>query len=76
MTIAATNPTSATGGFAGTAFETFLKDRDQPPWLVDRRREAFARFEAAPLAYPPRRGMAEDRHPALQARLVRAAFAA
>ncbi|MDB5352480.1 MAG: FeS assembly protein SufD [Planctomycetota bacterium] len=40
--------TSATGGFTESAFEAFLTGRDEPAWLVDRRREAFAQFQAAP----------------------------
>ncbi len=38
----------ATAGFTEEAFETFLRGRDDPQWLVDRRREAFARFQAFP----------------------------
>jgi Fe-S cluster assembly protein SufD len=37
--------TVTTGGFAATAFEAFLHDRDDPPWLIERRRQAFARFQ-------------------------------
>jgi Fe-S cluster assembly protein SufD len=37
---------AATGGFTETAFEAFLKNRDEPAWLTDRRRQAFARFRA------------------------------
>lgn len=36
------------GGFSETAFETFLKGRDEPTWLVDRRREAFGQFLSSP----------------------------
>lgn len=36
------------GGFSETAFETFLKGRDEPTWLVDRRREAFGQFLSLP----------------------------
>jgi Fe-S cluster assembly protein SufD len=32
--------------FSEQAFEAFVKDRDEPAWLTDRRREAFARFRA------------------------------
>ena len=39
-----TNP--ATTGFTEEAFEAFLRERDEPAWLVERRREAFARFQA------------------------------
>lgn len=38
--------TSTTGGFTEDAFHRFMKGRDEPPWLVERRREAFARFRA------------------------------
>ncbi len=37
-----------TGGFTEDAFHRFLKGRDEPAWLVERRREAFARFRAFP----------------------------
>jgi Fe-S cluster assembly protein SufD len=33
-------------GFTEDVFESFLRRRDDPPWLIDRRREAFARFQA------------------------------
>ncbi len=36
---------SATG-FTEEVFEAFLRERDEPPWLLERRREAFARFQA------------------------------
>src|SRR6185312_5245701 len=39
---------STTGGFTEDAFDRFLKGRDEPSWLVERRREAFARFRAFP----------------------------
>jgi Fe-S cluster assembly protein SufD len=45
----ATTPPPATGGFTEPAFEAFLKSRDEPAWLTERRREAFARFRAAPM---------------------------
>jgi Fe-S cluster assembly protein SufD len=38
----------ATGGFTEEAFQRFLQGRDEPSWLVERRREAFARFRAFP----------------------------
>ncbi len=41
-----TNPAAATGGFTEAAFESFLKTRDEPEWLRDRRREAFEIFKA------------------------------
>lgn len=44
----ATTPPSATGGFTEASFEAFLKGRDEPRWLTDRRREAFAQFLAMP----------------------------
>ena len=60
----------ATGGFTDTSFAAFLKGRDEPAWLIDRRRQAFARFQA--FAWPSARGrMAADRHPGAQARRVR-----
>ena len=36
-------------GFDQPTFEAFLNGRDEPDWLVDRRREAFERFKAMPL---------------------------
>jgi Fe-S cluster assembly protein SufD len=36
------------GGFTEAAFEAFLKDRDEPSWLIDRRREAFAAYQNLP----------------------------
>ncbi len=45
MTSAST-ATASTGGFTESAFQSFLHDRDEPAWLTDRRREAFARFQA------------------------------
>jgi Fe-S cluster assembly protein SufD len=44
--ISATDSKLATCGFSEPVFEAFLKDREEPSWLVDRRREAFARFQA------------------------------
>src|SRR3954447_25898778 len=43
-----TTPSAGTGGFTEATFETFLKGRDEPSWLQDRRREALAQFRAAP----------------------------
>jgi len=43
----------APGGFTEDAFEAFLRHRDEPSWLTDRRREAFARFQA--FAWPSAR---------------------
>jgi Fe-S cluster assembly protein SufD len=37
-----------TGGFTEEAFEAFLREREEPSWLVERRRDAFARFQAFP----------------------------
>ena len=42
-----------TGGFTASAFEAFLRDRDEPSWLQERRKEAFARFSA--FAWPSSR---------------------
>src|SRR5512135_141302 len=36
------------GGFTEVTFETFLKGRDEPSWLIERRKEAFAVFQATP----------------------------
>jgi Fe-S cluster assembly protein SufD len=44
----ATQPAPATGGFTEAAFEAFLKERDEPKWLQDRRREALAIFASTP----------------------------
>ena len=44
---------STTNGFTEDAFESFLRDRDEPAWLTGRRREAFARFQA--FAWPSAR---------------------
>lgn len=35
------------GGFSEAAFEAFLKGREEPSWLVDRRRTAFGQFLAS-----------------------------
>jgi Fe-S cluster assembly protein SufD len=37
-------PTSS--GFTEETFDAFLRERDEPAWLIERRREAFARFQA------------------------------
>jgi Fe-S cluster assembly protein SufD len=39
---------AATAGFTEAAFETFLKSRDEPAWLIARRREAFEAFRTLP----------------------------
>jgi Fe-S cluster assembly protein SufD len=44
---------NATAGFTEAGFEAFLRDRDEPPWLLARRREAFARFQS--FAWPSAR---------------------
>ena len=41
--------TAPASGFSEAAFHEFLRDRDEPGWLVDRRREAFATFQSLPL---------------------------
>ena len=45
----ATTPPPATGGFTEASFEAFLKGRDEPAWLRERRRAAFEFFSATPL---------------------------
>jgi Fe-S cluster assembly protein SufD len=45
----ATTPTTATGGFTESSFEAFLKSRDEPTWLLDRRRRAFEAFSGMAL---------------------------
>ena len=40
-------------GFTEESFKAFLRTRDEPSWLIDRRREAFARFQA--FAWPTAR---------------------
>ena len=45
----ATSPVSAANGFAAKSFESFLKGRDEPSWLLDRRKEAFAALQSLPL---------------------------
>ncbi|HWE39692.1 MAG TPA: Fe-S cluster assembly protein SufD [Isosphaeraceae bacterium] len=42
-------PTTPTGGFHEANFEAFLKGRDEPSWLVDRRKQAFEVFRATPM---------------------------
>jgi Fe-S cluster assembly protein SufD len=44
---------SQTTGFTEESFKAFLRTRDEPSWLIDRRREAFARFQA--FAWPTAR---------------------
>ena len=43
----ATAPASA--GFTATTFDAFLASRNEPDWLRDRRREAFAQFVDSPM---------------------------
>ena len=38
--------TPRSDGFTDETFEAFLREREEPAWLVERRREAFARFQA------------------------------
>jgi Fe-S cluster assembly protein SufD len=42
-----------TVGFTEASFEAFLRERDDPAWLVERRRQAFSRFQA--FAWPSAR---------------------
>ncbi len=46
---ATTAPTAATGGFAEAHFEAFLKTRDEPRWLTERRRAAFEMLTRLPM---------------------------
>jgi Fe-S cluster assembly protein SufD len=41
--------TAAQPGFTQEAFEAFLETRNEPAWLVERRRNAWQRFEASPM---------------------------
>ena len=45
--------TPAQRGFTEEMFEAFVRQRDEPAWLIDRRREAFARYQA--FAWPSAR---------------------
>src|SRR3954465_15379868 len=45
----ATTPTSVTGGFPRATCGAFLKGRDEPAWLRDRRRTAFEAFLGLPM---------------------------
>ncbi|GAC1466604.1 MAG: Fe-S cluster assembly protein SufD [Isosphaeraceae bacterium] len=49
----ATLQSTSKGGFTEEAFRAFLRDRDEPDWLVARRREAFAASQS--LAWPSAR---------------------
>jgi Fe-S cluster assembly protein SufD len=42
-------PAPATAGFNKASFEAFLKSRDEPTWLLDRRRSAFEAFSGMAL---------------------------
>ncbi len=42
-------PTTPALGFTEATFETFLKGRDEPAWLIERRKLAFDRFQAMPM---------------------------
>jgi Fe-S cluster assembly protein SufD len=44
---------TASGGFTEAAFDAFLKNRDDPAWLGERRREAFAQSQS--FAWPSAR---------------------
>ena len=48
MNAQGTSSISATGGFDEASFDAFLRGRDEPGWLRERRREAFAAFLASP----------------------------
>jgi Fe-S cluster assembly protein SufD len=50
-TSALVNP--ATGGFNEATFHHFLKNRNEPAWMIERRRHAFDRFQA--FAWPSSR---------------------
>lgn len=45
----ATVTNAATGGFTEETFAAFLRDRAEPAWLSERRRDAFKTFLATPL---------------------------
>jgi Fe-S cluster assembly protein SufD len=47
-TISETVRSPIAGGFTEAAFDAFLHNRDEPAWLIERRRQAFARFQAFP----------------------------
>jgi len=48
MNVQAITPPPATGGFDEAGFEAFLKGRDEPSWLRQRRREAYATLRSSP----------------------------
>jgi len=49
---ATTAPSAATGGFSEAHFEAFLKTRDEPKWLTDRRRAAFEALSGMSMPHP------------------------
>jgi Fe-S cluster assembly protein SufD len=51
--VTGTTLTPSSAGFTEKTFEAFLRERDEPAWLIERRREAFARFQA--FAWPSAR---------------------
>jgi Fe-S cluster assembly protein SufD len=42
-----TKLTPDSAGFTEETFKAFLRERDEPSWLTERRREAFARFQSS-----------------------------
>ena len=50
-----TNLIPTAGGFTEDAFHRFMKGRDEPAWLVERREDAFARLQAFPWPSAARR---------------------
>lgn len=53
MSSAPSTRTPATaGGFTEAALSAFLKNRDEPGWLTERREEAFAAFQSLPWPSP------------------------
>jgi Fe-S cluster assembly protein SufD len=53
MSSASPTTIPTTTGFTEATFNLFLRERDEPGWLLDRRREAFARFQS--FAFPTAR---------------------
>ncbi|RUL89271.1 Fe-S cluster assembly protein SufD [Tautonia sociabilis] len=49
MSSTAATPGTVTGAFDKTALDRLLRGREEPSWLVDRRRSAFERFETTPM---------------------------
>jgi Fe-S cluster assembly protein SufD len=52
MSSATASTAAGTGGFTETAFAAFLRGRQEPAWLSQRRQDAFATFQATPLPGP------------------------